>query len=200
MSKIIKAIVKSNSVDDSYARVKLASDGIWTETGLVCSINGIALKTGDSVYVDVSDGYECPLILGRALDNTNKFEYTHEGSILFESSNGSDWTLGFVNLGKLKIVNSEGTTIVVDGANISIESDQITINGGDNKGLVKVQELTRKINALEADLNEIKSIFTIWTVLAGDGGLALKTAATSWASQAFVPTKENEIMNDKVKH
>ena len=67
--KIIKAIVESNSCDDKYKRVRLSSLGVWIMTDLIMSIGGIPLKVGDSVFVDVSEGYESPLILGRLFDD-----------------------------------------------------------------------------------------------------------------------------------
>lgn len=126
MSKVIKATVDSNSSDDTYCRVKLISPGIWQETGLISSIGGIPLKKGDSVYVDVSEGYENPMILGRASDKTNKFHNTPEkgGSILFESSNGTKWTVGHVKNDILNIVTSEGLTLKLNGSIISIKNNE----------------------------------------------------------------------------
>lgn len=65
MSKIIRAQVLTASEDSSDRRVKLKADGIWDESPLIDSINGLFLRKGEWVFVDVSDGYESPLILGR---------------------------------------------------------------------------------------------------------------------------------------
>lgn len=66
-SKIIKAICTTNSADDTMARVRLKSEGVWNqETELVQSINGCALSEGDVVFVSVEDSYYNPLILGKA--------------------------------------------------------------------------------------------------------------------------------------
>lgn len=67
-------------------------------------------------------------------------------------------------------------------------------------GLIKIEELISKINNLESDLNTLKQIFTSWVPAAGDGGLVLKTAATTWASQLIVETKKTELENELVKH
>lgn len=80
------------------------------------------------------------------------------------------------------------------------EVDTITINGGENEGLVKVKELTQKINTLETDLNSLKTIFTAWVPTPGDGGLVLKTAVTTWASSQLSVTNKADIQNDKIKH
>jgi len=145
MSKIIKAIVLTNSSDDTYNRVKLKSENIWVESGLISSNNGIPLSRNDTVYVDVSEGYNNPMIIGRAVDaNSNTHVALDSGtSLLFESSNREIWTIAFVKNNILNIVNSNQTSIKVDGANI-------IINGGENRGMVKIIELTNKINQLIA--------------------------------------------------
>jgi hypothetical protein len=67
MAKIIKAVVQSDSADDSMGRVRLKSEGVWNQdTELVQSVNGCALSKGDVVFVSVADGYYNPLILGKA--------------------------------------------------------------------------------------------------------------------------------------
>lgn len=67
MAGIIKAVVQTNSADDTMGRVKLRSEGVWNQdTELVQSVNGCALSKGDVVFVSVFDGYYNPLILGKA--------------------------------------------------------------------------------------------------------------------------------------
>ena len=66
--------------------------------------------------------------------------------------------------------------------------------------MVKVKELTKKLNAVEKDLNNLKTIITSWTPVASDGGAALKAIITSWATQSITPTAQNELENKNVKH
>ena len=67
MAKIIRAICTTASAEDKMGRVKLKSEGVWSqETELVPSLNGCALNKGDVVYVSVEDSYYNPLILGKA--------------------------------------------------------------------------------------------------------------------------------------
>ncbi len=138
MSNIIRAIVLTNSSDDDFNRVKIKSEGIWKESDLIESIGGISLKKDDVVYVDVSEGYNRPLILGRSFDETSKFSTDIDGTLLFESSDGSNWTIGFVKHNKLTIVNSDDVQIVVDGSNISIKTDNATIEA--SKVKIKADE------------------------------------------------------------
>lgn len=90
--------------------------------------------------------------------------------------------------------------LVTDIERIELQSDNIVINSGTNAGLVKVKELTAKLNALEKDINNLKQAFTSWVTAPNDGGAALKAAATTWAGQMLDETKQKEIENDKIKH
>ena len=77
---------------------------------------------------------------------------------------------------------------------------EVVINGGENEGLVKVKELTEKLNAIENDINNLKSIFSSWVPVVYDGGASLKLAATDWASKTLTKTTQKDIENDMIKH
>lgn len=84
-------------------------------------------------------------------------------------------------------------TVMFDG--------EVVINGGENEGLVKVKELTDKLNAIENDINNLKSIFSSWVPVVYDGGASLKTAvASSWAAQTLATTSQKDIENPEIKH
>ncbi len=110
--------------------------------------------------------------------------------------------------------DGEKTEVVVGGSYILVNNGKIKLFGGkenkeknkeeendkSNGGLVKVKELTSKINALEASLNDLKSVFGTWTPAAQDGGAALKGAITDWASKELTVTQRTDIENPKVTH
>jgi hypothetical protein len=81
-------------------------------------------------------------------------------------------------------------------------SDVVTyaFNGDEFGGLVKVIELTEKLNNLEQEFNTLKQAFNSWIVVPSDGGGALKTITSSWASQNLTPTQRKEIENISVNH
>ena len=98
MSRIIRAKVNSNSCEDTDARVKLICPDIWDDVPdapLIESVGGIPLKKDDIVYVDVSDGFENPIIIGRAMGSLNTYGKELNGSLLFESSDGENFTIAF---------------------------------------------------------------------------------------------------------
>jgi hypothetical protein len=78
--------------------------------------------------------------------------------------------------------------------------NDVIINTGVNGGMVKVSELTTKLNNLENDINDLKSIFSSWTPVPSDGGAALKLLLTPYYGQTLTPTAQSEIENTKVKH
>lgn len=78
------------------------------------------------------------------------------------------------------------------------EIDQIIYFGGDLGGLVKVIDLTTKLNNLENDINNLKDAFNAWTPVADDGGAALKAASATWAGESITPTEQSDIENTNI--
>lgn len=81
-----------------------------------------------------------------------------------------------------------------------ITSELTQFNDGSFNGLAKVQELTQKLNILEADLNVLKTAFSAWVVIPGDGGAALKTIALTWSGDMLTPTNVSDIENPRILH
>lgn len=80
------------------------------------------------------------------------------------------------------------------------EVESMMFDGGENEGLVKVKELTNKINALENDINDLKTAFSTWVIAPSDGGAALKAITATWASSKLQVTNKSDIQNGKIKH
>lgn len=97
----------------------------------------------------------------------------------------------------------EGTKIAIqDGSTLEITKDEILFNGGDNGGLVNIQDLVTKLNNLEKDINNLKSIFGAWKPVPSDGGAALLTSLTTagWLTKTLSITKQSDLEDTKVKH
>lgn len=78
--------------------------------------------------------------------------------------------------------------------------DSIQFNGGKNEGLVKVVELTAKLNSLEKDLNDLKTKLYAWVPVPNDGGASLKTTLTTWFGKKLTETNKKDIQNDTFTH
>ncbi len=90
--------------------------------------------------------------------------------------------------------------VIASETSIDIFCDDIKFNDGTFKGLVKVVELTKKLNAIEKDINKLKQAFTSWTPVPQDGGAALKGATSSWSGQQITETQQGDIENLKIQH
>lgn len=128
MSRIIRAYVLTSSSADEYARVKLKSPGVWDESPLVESVNMIPLSKGDVVFVDVSSGFNYPLIIGRAANSKYEAKHKGNGSILFQSSEGSDYTVCFAKNDQIELYNSKGLELTIKGNAISITAGGGTLS------------------------------------------------------------------------
>lgn len=112
----------------------------------------------------------------------------------------ADKKKGFVlvpKVGSFVVVTqmSETTSCVVMVSEVS----QVYIAGDENGGLVKVQDLTSKLNALENKVNSLIIACASQVVtLAPSGVFALAPFFTSVTP--LIPTQQIEIENTKVKH
>jgi len=92
----------------------------------------------------------------------------------------------------------ERLEIVIGNYSLEMTDEGITLNGGNLGGLVKVVALTERLNAIERDLNTLKTAFSGWTPVAQDGGAALKTAAATWYAQTLTETQQADIENQDI--
>ena len=79
-------------------------------------------------------------------------------------------------------------------------AEEVIINGGKLGGLIKVQELTQKLNALESEVNNLKQLFASWVPVKGDGGAVLRGLLGSWAGKRLTPSRREDYEDTKVKH
>ena len=89
----------------------------------------------------------------------------------------------------------------IDKITVDTESE-IIFNGGDNDGLVKIKELTKKLNIIEKDINNLKNALSGWIPVAQDGGAALKTAlsTSAWIGNQLHITEQSEMEDTKITH
>ena len=120
-----------------------------------------------------------------------------DGKLLITPKEGSMVLLADMSGGTLRDLAVVGFTNV---EKIEATIGQITLNGGDNGGLVNIKDLTNKLNNLEKDINKLKQAFTTWVPVPQDGGSSLKAGVASWAAQQLVQTQVSDIEDDKITH
>lgn len=98
------------------------------------------------------------------------------------------------------VVDADGFRVDVGEISAHLDKNAVTFNGGKLGGLIRVENLTNRLNIIENDINSLKTAIAGWIPISQDGGAALKTAVTSWAGEQLTPTTRNDYENEKVKH
>jgi hypothetical protein len=153
--------------------------------GTVLSVNDAELTI--NVMVDGLTYFDVRLSANNEKPAGNSFIVPVVGSwVLFGFVDGSE-TDGFV------LMFSECEKIIT-------RATEVVFNDGKNEGLVKVIELTKRLNAIEKEINDLKTVFKTWVVAPTDGGGALKAALAKWFAIPMETTKQNKIENTNIKH
>lgn len=91
------------------------------------------------------------------------------------------------------------TTAIITDSKIEINADEIVFNGGEHKGLVKVEAMKTKLNNLEKQVNKIvQQLQSISVALAPSGSFPLAPFFSSITP--LVETQKSDIENDKITH
>lgn len=101
------------------------------------------------------------------------------------------------------IDGQEVVTFLINAEEVELvetKAEKIVFNGGENFGLVKVKELTEKLNVLEKEINSLKSVFSAWVPSPQDGGAALKGGVGQWAGSQLKTTRQKDIENVDIEH
>jgi hypothetical protein len=80
-----------------------------------------------------------------------------------------------------------------------ITAGGIVLNGGD-EGMVKLVALVDRMNAIEGQINDLRSALSLWVAVPNDGGAALKASIAAWLSQPITPTVRGDLEDEKIKH
>ncbi len=96
--------------------------------------------------------------------------------------------------------NLESIEVKIKEQTLKMTEEGIVLNGGEFGGLIKIEELTKKINAIEDDINSLKQAVSTWVVAPNDGGAALKGSISSWAGQRLIKSQKSDYENEKIKH
>jgi tetrahydromethanopterin S-methyltransferase subunit B len=137
---------------------------------------------------------------------TNVVTDNMEGLTMVPVIGSQVWVAEIDGPGKWGLVKcSELQTVVVkigDTAELEVTSGVVVLNGGENGGLVKVQELVDKINRLESKVNGLVTKYNAHTHLYNPGpGTPVVTATPPVTETAITPvTTVANIENPNVKH
>lgn len=128
MVEWVLATVLTNCEDDPYYRVKVKCPRVWKESKLMPSLQGIYLDVGDTVMVDVRDGFDNAFII-KKLRYKEQCDLSNvdddHSPILFEASDregNTAWMYLRTSQGgnKLHFKNWKGVEVTVEGENVDI--------------------------------------------------------------------------------
>ena len=156
-------------------------------------------ETKQTVDVEPPSQAEIPAVrLKAAIDSTEDGIYLvpEQGSTVLIGIIANDPDTAFV----LKASTITKIKFKIEGQTLEVTSNGFVINGGNLDGITKIAQVVSKLNALENDINSLKSAFSSWVVVANDGGAALKTAASSWYGSTLANTTKSDLEDENVKH
>lgn len=172
--------------------------------GEVISVN----ETENSCNVERSEGVVYYNVRLNSIINEDEkgivFIPKKGSKVLVERLGGSNelYVSLYSSLTKIKSnIGEFSLSITEDG--IDLESKKITINGGDNGGLIKIEELTDKINALVDKFNNHTHMLDIGTVnVTGSQSAQSNPASISVPAIMSKATKlsKSDYENKDIKH
>lgn len=168
-----------------------------TNSGLILFTAQVVSVQGDTCTVMI-DGLDLPDVrltpTTTPRDETLILKPAIDSFVLVGSLSG--------DLNNLCVLASDtlaGVELTIGNISLLIDKEGVVLNGGKLGGLVKLNDVTNKINVLENQLNQLKNILKSWTPAPNDGGAALKGAISGWAGRPIELTKSSELENLKVK-
>lgn len=106
-----------------------------------------------------------------------------------------------INDGTKLVITEDGMSLnVKDGITLDIDDSAAVFNGGDLGGLINIEDLTSKLNNIEREINNLKTVFSSWAPAPQDGGAALKASVSSWAGKQLTLSKRGDYEDKKIKH
>ncbi len=97
------------------------------------------------------------------------------------------------------VMDADGCRIKTANMSADINPDDIIFNGGKLNGLVKIDDLTKRLNIIEKDINQLKALFSAGVCAPQDGGKAFISSCSSWAGATLTETVRSDYENDKIK-
>ncbi len=135
--------------------------------------------------------------------NLQSVQGSHEGVCIIPRV-GSYVLVGLLvdgNAGTILLTDYvDAVYIGIADRSLEMTVDGININGGELGGMVKVEPLVARLNALEDELRNLKQAFTSWVPVPQDGGASLKADITPWAGTPVSQTSRRDLENALVKH
>lgn len=169
-------------------------------------------ETERTATIETQEGIEVKQVMMSTLLNTESSVYIvpkvgSECIAIFESNSNESYVIATeevdhidVAIGEMRAkIDSELARVEIGMMSAELSREGIVLNGGHYGGLVKVEALTGRLNAIERDINELKRAMGGWTPAPQDGGAALKGAIATWVGAELRETERGDYENEQVK-
>ena len=177
---------------DTYSQIKQTLMGINAPSGQLCLSGEVKSVEGSTCTVDVN-GIALKGCRLRALidDNDHVLLCPRIGSqvLLLDLSNGQKRHLLVLSCSEVERVQMQ-----IGRTKLQIDNAGVVINGGELGGMVKIKQLTQKLNALVNAYNAHTHTVATTGTAAAQSGTAAATASTAQ------PFNASDYENTKVKH
>ena len=177
---------------DTYSQIKQTLMGINAPSGQLCLSGEVKSVEGSTCTVDVN-GIALKGCRLRALidDNDHVLLEPRVGSqvLLLDLSNGQKRHLLVLSCSEVERVQMQ-----IGGTKLQIDNAGVVINGGELGGMVKINQLTQKLNALVNTYNTHTHPVATTGTEAAQSGTAAATASTAQ------PFNASDYEKTKVKH
>lgn len=167
--------------------------------GVICTVDAVDIKTRT---IDCTPLDESAPLLGV---NLNAGQESTVGITLFPRV-GSYVLVGLLSDGNAGAVlltdDVERIEVAIGqgGTQLLIDEQGVVLNGGKLGGVVKVEALIERLNAVERDLNQLRQQIAAWTPIPQDGGASLKATISAWAAKPLELSQRDTLENPKLKH
>ncbi len=184
---------KVDEIREAFLRLAATVGPKPTLQGVVVSVD----ETEMTAAIQDSDGNDLPPVrLRNVLDgkeSTTIYPKVGTWVIAVRIEHDDEWIL--IAAGEIY----KWRLYINEDINIEVGAAGVVFNGGALGGMVKIGDLISKLNAVEQQLNSLKTVFTTWVPVPSDGGAALKTAVASWAGNNITLTVAGDLENNNVK-
>lgn len=142
-------------------------------------VGRVTAISGQTCDVQPLDATAAPL-LGIALGLTDR------AAISFKPKQGSH---------VLVLLDSPATGFVIAAADCTLQLNHHAEHGN----ACDINKVVERLNAIEEDLNSLKSAFKSWVPVAQDGGAALSALTEGWAGESLSKTKTDDLENPEIE-
>jgi hypothetical protein len=197
---IIESLQKmtGTSLKDNFGVFAATVDSV-NEEKRTCTVTSVFGMTVENVQLmaSVDDGF----LLVPKIDSTIIVGYSTFGKYfvcLFSAIEKVVITAGENNASIQ--VDAEGLLFEIADTKIQVSDGEIKLNDGSLGGLVKVIQLTQKLNNLENKVNQLITAYNTHVHTGVTTGAGSSAVTPSTVSGALTPTNRVDIENDLVKH